>query len=428
MNDPMNTSPTGEPMAVYPGVYRAIVEETQDPQQRKRYRVRVSGNIHPPEVEIDHLPWAELAVFGGQFFGDIPTFQIGDEVWVSFESGNPRYPVIMAGIFNFAGGLPTLPAEQTGEYERTSERWVRTDRKGNTLEMSPLDEELWIRMKTPDGSEVQVSQKTGTITIRASGKVLVQSPQVTIEDAQDIQVNTITGFLDVQDRLTLRCRDQVDIRSANLINIGQYTPPDATGIGVVPAETTDVVDIRCETLFKLEGGGDPTTGSGTGDADIDFRGVFNMDVIGVINIHGASDINVVGDQNLNITVTGNSTLDCEGTITIDAAADIAVVAGTSISVEAAGTQIDVTAATDINVDAQANIVVTAGANMDVTAAGIMTLEGTGQINMNSSGPIAIASDTLITLEAPTVRVDADLLAEILASTTVRLDAGVILSG
>ena len=425
---PTESDHLGQPSDRYPGLHRGIVVETQDPQQRKRYRVRVSGNIHAPEVETEHLDWAELAVFGGQFFGDIPTFEVGDEVWVMFEQGNRRFPVIVGGVFNFAGGLPTLPAEQTGDYERTAGRWIRTDRKGNTLEASQLPEELWIRMKTADGSQVQVSQKTGTILVEATGRVLVRSPQVTVEDAQDIQVNTVTGFLDVASRLTLRCRDQVDIRSANVINIGEYTPPDSTGVGAVPAETTDALDLRCQEQFTLRGGGDPALPTGAGNADVDFAGQFDMDVVGVINIHGSSDINVVGDQNVNITVAGTTTLDCEGRVVIDAAQDIDVDAGTSINVNAAGTDIVVNAAAAIDVQAGTSITAAANVNVEMTATSAMTLTGTASVDISSSGPVTVASDTLLSLEAPIVRIDADALAEVLADATVRLDAGIILSG
>lgn len=411
-----------------PGIYRGIIEVVTDPEQRKRYRVRVEGNIYPAEVESDHLPWAEIGTtFGGQFFGDIPVFAVGDAVWIMFEGGDRRFPVIMGGILNYEGGVPPLPSEQTAEYERSSRRWTRIDRQGTKLEMSPLEDELWIKMETPDGSMVRVSGTDGTITLQAEGRLNVRAPQVNIIDALNVQCNTDQALLDVTNLAVLRCRDQIDIRAANVINIGEYTPPDSTGIGLVPAETTDTIDMRCETLFKLQGGGDPLSPTGAGDADVDFAGQFDMDVVGVINITGSNDINVTGSAALNVKIAGDTLLDVEGNITIDGAQQIDVTSGTSINVNA-GSSIVVDAATTIDVTGGSNITVSGDTSIDVSANANITVDAGVNMDLSCGAVMTLSAGAQMTLEAPIVTIDADAIAELLAGAIARVEGGLNLIG
>ncbi len=137
-------------MDSYPGIYRASVVDVNDPEKRKRYRVRVDA-IHPQEVEIEACPWAEFSLFGGKFFGDLPAFLRDDKVWVMFEQGDRRFPVIMGGILTEKAGVPDAPTEITSDYPVTQERWVRYDRAGNIVVMSPLPEERYILIRTGGG-------------------------------------------------------------------------------------------------------------------------------------------------------------------------------------------------------------------------------------------------------------------------------------
>ncbi len=65
------------------GLYRAVVQDNVDPEQR--YRLRVDA----PSLGSTPLPWAEACVPSGQCCGP----SIGDSVWIMFEAGDVNNPV-----------------------------------------------------------------------------------------------------------------------------------------------------------------------------------------------------------------------------------------------------------------------------------------------------------------------------------------------
>lgn len=77
----------------FSGVYRARVEETNDPLRIGRVRVRVP-ELHNASLKAEELPWAVAAYpVGGSGNGWWANFAIGDIVWVQFEKNHPYQPV-----------------------------------------------------------------------------------------------------------------------------------------------------------------------------------------------------------------------------------------------------------------------------------------------------------------------------------------------
>ena len=410
----------GRPSETFPGLYRGVVEDVVDPELRKRYRVRVV-NIHPPAVEKEHLPWAEMGGgFGGSTFGDVPAYELDDEVWVMFEGGNRRYPVIMGGIFNFAGGIPPVPPEQSGD-EETAMRWIRVDRKGNKIEMSPLDDELWVRLVTPDGSEVRVSAADGSILLNAEGRVQLEAPNVQIVATEEMNVATPKLIADVTDECTIRGSDIVNIRGANEINVGEYTPPDTTGTGLVVPETSVTINIKATDLIKIEASG------GTGLIDIDCDGDMTADVQGNLTGFVNLDATLTVDGNVLLDVEGNVDADIEGTTTINSAQKITIDGQTDIEVNAqstflvtAGSTFDIQATTAITIDGQTTIDVTAGANMTIDAA--------ANLDISCSAAMSLQASATLSLDAPVIQISASSLLDMDGGSTSILGGGVVLIG
>lgn len=71
------------------GVYRGSVTENADPLGQRRLRVQVPG------VNGDEVVWAVACLPSG---GVDQTPNIGDHVWVAFESGDPALPVWMGRL------------------------------------------------------------------------------------------------------------------------------------------------------------------------------------------------------------------------------------------------------------------------------------------------------------------------------------------
>jgi hypothetical protein len=75
------------------GLYRSLVEETNDPLRIGRVRVRIP-ELHNKDVKVADLPWAvpSFAV-GGKGCGWWSNPVIGDIVWVQFEKNHPYAPI-----------------------------------------------------------------------------------------------------------------------------------------------------------------------------------------------------------------------------------------------------------------------------------------------------------------------------------------------
>ena len=73
------------PSTGYVGKYRGVVVDNADPEQQRRLLVTV------PEVfDVGTTAWAASAVPGGS--ADDPLPEVGSEVWIEFEYGDPQYP------------------------------------------------------------------------------------------------------------------------------------------------------------------------------------------------------------------------------------------------------------------------------------------------------------------------------------------------
>ena len=76
---------------MFPGVYRAVVTDTEDPRQRGRVQVEV------PSVSGGERAWAPmLTQRRDSFFAPEP----GDEVLVAFEAGDPTSPFVLGMLWS----------------------------------------------------------------------------------------------------------------------------------------------------------------------------------------------------------------------------------------------------------------------------------------------------------------------------------------
>ena len=86
------------------GKYRGTVMENVDPLQTGRLLVQVPdvSNVLPSTWALPCLPFTGLQ---SGFFA-VP--EIGSQVWVEFEQGNPDYPIWVGGFWLTAADVPAL--------------------------------------------------------------------------------------------------------------------------------------------------------------------------------------------------------------------------------------------------------------------------------------------------------------------------------
>jgi len=232
----------------YFGLYRGVVKDVEDPEKRFRYRVQVY-TVHD-EMDKEFLPWAEtgfcMNASKEKLSADIPNFDVNDVVWIMFEGGDRRFPVITGGWITHNRGANDVPTEQQEDYNKTRKRWQRIDRKGNLIELSELDDELRVKLKS-GGAEIIITQKDNSITLKATeGVVRVEAPKAevvapqAILDSREVTIRAAltdpTQSLDEPDRrgrAHVLSHVETNIHSQNpeetdqgQINVGGYTPKD----------------------------------------------------------------------------------------------------------------------------------------------------------------------------------------------------------
>ena len=148
------------------GVTIGIVSARKDEDglARVKLKLRLYG-----DTETD---WVRIAVpFGGSANGAHGFMWIpeeGDEVLVAFVNGDPKAPVVIGSLYSAQRKPPSAEPD---------ERVLKT-RKGHCILISDKDGEERIEITTGGGLKLALDDKSGTITVKAKQKVVVDAPAI----------------------------------------------------------------------------------------------------------------------------------------------------------------------------------------------------------------------------------------------------------
>ncbi|MBI2930626.1 MAG: hypothetical protein HYY16_03160 [Planctomycetes bacterium] len=150
------------------GLYRGIVRDVADPEDRGRVRLEV------PEVwgrgKLSN--WASyMSPFGGGGAGFFFLPRLGDGVWVTFERGETTKPVWMGFWFSVEDAKP--------EGADLEVRVLRT-KSGHRVVFKDVAGEEAIRIEDASGQYTEWDCPSGRITVEAKSKVIVKAPQVEV--------------------------------------------------------------------------------------------------------------------------------------------------------------------------------------------------------------------------------------------------------
>jgi hypothetical protein len=344
----------------YYGIYRAVIEDTQDPERINRYRVRVM-QLDSPNYPVAHLPWAENAAgFASKGSSDLPVFMVGDRVWVMFEAGDRYKPVIIGSWACRFGGVLDGSQEILADYATGRERHRRQDREGNLVEVSEKADEIHVRLASGDTTLV-MSKLDGSIRLLSSaGKVTLGGKTILAAAAQ---------FLAECGNLSLLANEEVlglptgvlDLTANREVSIGvpeKFNPEGEVNIGQKVVESMPQQTYLVRALGKIVELGQYAGSGGFLDTLI-----ARVRALQQVLIQAGLDVEIKAARNLTVeaasassTIRGKATLNVmevkvtvQGGVEVTAGGSVNVTAADSVSVNA--TSINLLAASSVTIQA-----------------------------------------------------------------------------
>jgi uncharacterized protein involved in type VI secretion and phage assembly len=172
---------------LFHGGHLAEVVDLDDPESLSRVQIRVM-NFDGVDGH-DGPVWARVACpFAGDNRGAFLLPDVGDEVFVIFVNGDPRWPVIVGGLWN---GSSTPPETISGGRNR---RKVIRSKNGVTITLDDQDGQEQFIVETPGGQKVTLKDGPGTIVLEDSNgnSTKLEPSGVTVTTSALVTVNATT--------------------------------------------------------------------------------------------------------------------------------------------------------------------------------------------------------------------------------------------
>ena len=191
------TGPFATPASWMAGAHLGRVLSVQDPLGLSRVQLTLLGADADGEAPL----WARVAVpFAGDNRGAFLIPDVGDEVLVLFIGNDPRYPVVVGGLWNGSISVP----EQIGS-DRI-DRWTITGKAGTRVAIiEESSGQEMVEIETPGGVTATLTDASGgSIKLKAAGStVTIDSQGVSIQTGGKFsvtanQINMTAGQVKVQ--------------------------------------------------------------------------------------------------------------------------------------------------------------------------------------------------------------------------------------
>lgn len=190
------------PQARWPGIYPAVVTDTNDPQKLGRIKVQY------PWLTTDHESfWARVVSPGaGPTAGFFTTPDVGDEVMVAFEYGDINRPYVLGGVWSDTIKIPASgEAAASGEVplvrtwtSRTGHEIGMYDNADNKIEIKTAGGHVMVvddankkfNLKTASGNVITIEDQSSKLTIQTTNghKLIMEASGVTLESAANLTI------------------------------------------------------------------------------------------------------------------------------------------------------------------------------------------------------------------------------------------------
>lgn len=180
------------PGGLFYGVYPALVTDLRDPDNQGRVKVRLPWSPDPGSSSYE--AWARLAtMMGGNNRGTWFIPDKDDEVLVAFEGGNPRRPYVVGGLWN---GQDAPPEQMDG----AGNNYVKTilSRQGVRITLDDTDGAVQLRMETPNGQSILLSDADNSILVEDSNgnSIKMEAAGITVTASAKVTIQASTAEID----------------------------------------------------------------------------------------------------------------------------------------------------------------------------------------------------------------------------------------
>jgi uncharacterized protein involved in type VI secretion and phage assembly len=157
------------------GKYRGTVVENVDPLQTGRLLVQVPdvSNVLPSTWALPCLP------FTGIQSGFFAVPEIGSQVWVEFEQGDPDYPIWVGGFWLTAADVPALALAGVPGLQQIV---IQTTTQNTLLISDTPGPAGGILLKSSTGALISVSDIGITISNGQGATIIMTGPAVTVNE------------------------------------------------------------------------------------------------------------------------------------------------------------------------------------------------------------------------------------------------------
>jgi uncharacterized protein involved in type VI secretion and phage assembly len=165
------------------GVAPATVSDIVDPDGQGRIQVILPWC--PDAGGARYEAWARIAtLFAGKDRGSWFIPEVGDEVLVAFEHGDPARPYVLGGLWNGSDSPPESASKQ-------NDRKVIKSRNGVKVTLDDKSGQEKLILETPGGQKITLKDGPGAVDIEDSNgnSVKLETAGITITAAAKVTVN-----------------------------------------------------------------------------------------------------------------------------------------------------------------------------------------------------------------------------------------------
>src|SRR4029453_11258954 len=170
------------------GVYPAIVWDINKSESLDR--VKVTLPWAPDNGGSRYDSWARIAtLMAGNNRGTWFIPDVGDEVLVAFELGDPRRPYVLGGLWNGQDA----PPESMDSSGRNAKKVLRS-RNGVKMTLDDTDGQETLVLETPGGQKITLKDGPGSIEVRDSNgnSIKLESAGFTATPASKLAISAST--------------------------------------------------------------------------------------------------------------------------------------------------------------------------------------------------------------------------------------------